>query len=166
MVVKEYLIERCLIRYAFNKYCQDKEPSYSDFAGLIFFDRSDPSTTFKNVRQGKPKPQRITIEEAARMAKSVGTDLASLCFNVQKEIENGWTLKDDFKPEEIPPGPKKRGRASTPLIETTISVPGEAMEASLAQAKPFPHKQKTRKETADGPILAQRNKDYTSIAGK
>lgn len=117
MEAKEYLLERCLIRYVFEKYYQGKEPNYSEFAKLVFFDRADPVTTFRSVRQGKPKPQRISIEEAARMASIIGTDLASLCFNVQKEVENGWDLENDFKPDEALPGPKKRRKNSKAAME-------------------------------------------------
>ena len=111
METKEYLLERCLIRFAVKKFYGDAEPNYSELARLVFHDRSDPVTTFRSVRQGRPKPQRINIEEAGRMAAAIGMDLASLCFHVQKELEEGWTLEDDFKPEDSSPGPKSgRGK--------------------------------------------------------
>lgn len=115
METNEYLLERCFIRYVVEKYYRGREPNYSEFAKLVFFDRGDPVTTFRNIRQGKPKPQRLNLEEAARMARLLGTDLASLFFHVQKEVENGWSLEDDFKSDEASPGPKKKGRKSKAL---------------------------------------------------
>lgn len=108
MEAKEYLFERCLIRYVVKKFYKDGEPNYSEFARMIFYDRSDPVTTFRNVRQGKPKPQRINVEEAARMAKCINLEFASLCWNIQQELENGWTLADDFNADEASPGPKSK----------------------------------------------------------
>lgn len=118
MEAKEYLFERCLIRYVVKKYYKGDEPNYSEFARLIFYDRSDPVTTFRNVRQGKPKPQRINVEEAARMAKCINFEFASLCWNIQKELENGWTLADDFSADEASPGPK--GKKNKVLTECVV----------------------------------------------
>lgn len=46
-------------------------------------------------------------------------DLASLCFNIQKELEYGWTLADDFHAEEALPGPKNK-RKKKNLDEDTV----------------------------------------------
>lgn len=103
---QEYIFERCLIRYAYKKFIGDGVENYTEFAKSVFKGVADPVTTFRSVRQGKPKPRRIRLDEAIRMAQVNHTDIASLCFNVQKEIESGWSLDDDFTPEEGVSGPK------------------------------------------------------------
>lgn len=110
---QEYLFERCLIRYAYKKFIGNGVDNYTEFAKSVFMGVADPVTTFRSVRQGKPKPRRIRLDEAIRMAQINKTDIASLCFNVQKEIENGWSLADDFKPEDGMSGPKGKRKPKT-----------------------------------------------------
>jgi len=118
-----YLFERCLVRYVIKKYGGD-DPHYSELGRLIFFDQADPATSYRNVRKSG-KPRRVNVAEAVRMAEAVGMDIASLCFHVQKEIDNGWTLVDDETPKETKKAGKKTKKAGAKKM---LSFPKGAKE--------------------------------------
>ena len=129
---KGFLFERCFVSFV-SKLALERCGSHSEFGRLVFTDAESPINTWRNIRNGnRGKLRDITLKEAFQMAEALGTDLETLCWKVQKELEGGWTLAQDIcHQEEAKSGrPRKRNKEESQLVPQPA--PSESQKNLLA----------------------------------
>lgn len=71
-----------------------------EFAEKVFRDQVKPENKWLRIRKGlnDGKAQRVTLEEAYRMAKALQHDLPTLLWRVQKQLESQGKSGQPVKP--------------------------------------------------------------------
>ena len=85
-----YLFERCLVETV-EEISDEMGMSHVELARKAFPGAADAGRKWRQVRgTKKKKPQRLTIDDAASLARVIGRDLPELCFTVSERLKNGW----------------------------------------------------------------------------
>ena len=90
-----FQLERCIVDTA-EEMARAQGMNYSDLAKLAFGDRKDYVRLWRKIRGSKTvKPQRLTISDAALLAKAFGKDLPEFVFLANEKLKAGWKYTPD-----------------------------------------------------------------------
>ena len=90
-----FQLERCIVNTA-EELAEDLGMNYSDLARAAFGDRKDYVRRWRKIRGSKTaKPQRLTISDAALLARALGKNLPELVFLANERLKAGWTYVPD-----------------------------------------------------------------------
>lgn len=85
--------ERCFVESIIDM-AEQKGWTHSELARRAFPEKGDYRRKWRDIRGTKSvKPQKLTIADAATLARCVGKEVPEVCFVVNERLKNGWTYQ-------------------------------------------------------------------------
>ena len=85
-----FQLERCIVETA-AELADAQGRKYVTLANIAFGNKKDAGRRWRQIRGSKiQKPQRLTIDDAARLAAALGKELPELVFLANERLKAGW----------------------------------------------------------------------------